>query len=105
MGMYAVIEAGGKQSRVKVGDVVRVERIDGDAGAPVVFDRVLAIGGDEAKVGTPLVAGAAVRGSIVEHGRGPKVVIYIFKRRQNSNRRRQGHRQGYTAVKIEAIDA
>lgn len=105
MGMYAVIEAGGKQSRVKVGDVVRVERIDGDAGAPVVFDRVLAIGGDEAKVGTPLVEGAAVRGSIVEHGRGSKIVIYTFKRRQNSNRRRQGHRQGYTAVKIEAIDA
>lgn len=105
--MYAVIESGGRQLRVKVGDVVRVDRLDGDAGAPVVFDRVLMLAGDDeaARVGTPHVSGAAVRASIVEHGREKKIHVYTFKRRQNSNRRRMGHRQDYTAVKIESIES
>ena len=105
--MYAVIESGGRQLRVQVGEVVHVQRLDGDVGAPVVFDRVLMLGGDEdeARIGTPVVSGAAVRGSIVEHGRDKKIRIYTFKRRQNSNRRRMGHRQDFTAVKIESINA
>ena len=104
--MFAVIETGGKQLRVQIGDVVRVEKLAGSAGAGVVFDRVLMVGeGDSAKVGVPTVDGASVRGSIVEQGRGKKIVIYTYKRRQNSNRKRAGHRQDYTAVKIEAIDA
>ena len=104
--MYAVIESGGRQFRVQVGDVVRVERRDGEIGAPVVFDRVLMLGGEEqARLGSPVLEGAAVRASIVEHGRGKKIHIYTFKRRQNSNRRRMGHRQDYTAVKIESIES
>lgn len=104
--MYAVIESGGKQVRVSVGDVVRVESVAADVGSEVVFDRVLMVGGDETlKLGTPTVDGAQVKGSVVEHGRGPKIHIYTYKRRQNSNRKRAGHRQNYTAVKIETIKA
>lgn len=104
--MFAVIETGSRQYRVQVGDVVQVQRLEGDVGAPVVFDRVLMLGGDdEATVGAPTVAGAAVRGSIVVHGRDKKIRIYTFKRRKNSNRRRMGHRQDFTAVKIESIES
>ena len=104
--MYAVIETGGKQLRVQVGEVVKVESLPGDVDAPVTFDRVLMVGGEEsAKVGKPYIDGAQVRGKIVEHGRGRKILIYTFKRRKNSNRRTLGHRQSYTAVEIESIDA
>ena len=104
--MYAVIENGGTQYRVQVGDVIRTSRLAGDVGAPIVFERVLLLGGDErVQVGSPTVDGAAVRGSIVAHGRAKKIHIYVFKRRQNANRRRMGHRQDYTAVKIDAIEA
>jgi len=103
--MYAVIETGGKQQRVQVGDVVQVESLTGEVGDEIIFDRVLMVGGDDVKVGAPVVDGARVKGSVVQHGRGPKILIYTYKRRQNSNRRRSGHRQNYTAVKIEAIEA
>jgi large subunit ribosomal protein L21 len=104
--MFAVIETGGKQLRVQVGDLVHVETVDGEVGSEWVFDRVLMVGeGEGVQVGAPLVESAKVRGSIVEHGRAKKVVIYDYKKRQNSNRGGMGHRQNYTAVKIEAIDA
>ena len=104
--MYAVIEAGGKQLRVQVGEVVRVERVPGDVGAPVVFERVLLVSdGKKARVGSPVVDGAQVRGTVLEQGRDQKVLIYKYKRRQNSNRKSAGHRQGFTAVKIDAIEA
>ena len=104
--MVAVIETGGKQMRVRVGDLVRVETLDGDVGAEIVFDRVLMVGeGEDAKIGSPALEGAKVRASIVEQGRSKKIHIYTYKRRQNSNRRRMGHRQNYTAVKIQSIDA
>ena len=104
--MYAVIETGGKQVRVQIGEVVRVERLEGEVGAPVVFDKVLMVGGsDEAKVGRPCLDGAQVKGSIVEQGRGKKILVYTYKRRLNSNQKRRGHRQDFTAVKIESIDA
>ena len=110
--MFAVIETGGKQVRVHVGDVVKLESLPGDVGAEVVFDRVLMMGSsagnageaDDTRVGAPTVEAASVRGSIVEQGRRKKIIIYTYKRRQNSNRKRAGHRQNYTAVKIEAID-
>ena len=103
--MYAVIEVGGKQRRVQVGDVVRVESLSGDAEDAVVFESVLAVGaGETLRIGTPTVAGAVVRAKLVEHDRGPKVLTYIFKRRKNSGRRRRGHRQNFTAVRIEAIE-
>ena len=104
--MYAVIENGGTQYQVRVGDVIRTHRVPGEVGAPVVFDRVLLLGGDDrVQIGTPTVGGAAVRGSIVGHGRGKKIHIYVYKKRQNSNRRRMGHRQDYTAVKIDSIES
>jgi len=104
--MFAVIETGGKQVRVQVGDLVRVETLEGDVGSEVVFDRVLMVGeGEGAKIGSPSVGGATVRGSIVEQGRAKKILIYTYKRRKNSNRRRMGHRQNYTAIKIQSIDA
>lgn len=104
--MYAVIQTGGKQHRVQVGEVVRVERLDAEAGAAVVFDQVLAVGEGEAlKFGTPTVSGASVRGTVVEQGRSKKVLIFRYRSRQNASRRRGGHRQDYTAVKIEAIQA
>jgi len=102
--MYAVIETGGRQLRVQVGDVVHVASREGEVGSEVVFDRVLMVGGgQETSIGAPAVEGS-VRGSIVGQGRDSKVVIYTYKRRKNSNRRRMGHRQNFTAVKIEAID-
>ena len=104
--MVAVIETGGKQMRVRVGDLVRVETLDGDVGAEIVFDRVLMVGeGEDAKIGSPALEGAKVRASIVEQGRSKKIHIFTYKRRKNSNRRRMGHRQNYTAVKIQSIDA
>ena len=103
--MYAVIESGSKQLRVQVGDVVRVESLSGGVGDAVVFDRVLMLGGEGPVIGAPTVSSAQVRGSIVEQGRGSKIHIFTYKRRQNSNRKRQGHRQNYTAVKIESIDS
>jgi len=103
--MYAVIQAGGKQYRVRVGDVVQVERIPEDVGSPVVFDRVMMLGGDDdVKLGAPTLDGAQVRGTVVEQGRDPKVLIYTYKRRKNSNRKSRGHRQAFTAVKIDAIE-
>ena len=104
--MIAVIETGGKQHRVRVGEVVRVESRPAEAGAPVVFDRVLLVGeGDTARIGTPTVEGARVTGTVVSNGRGPKIIGYVFKHRKNSNRKRWGHRQNFTAVKIDAIEA
>lgn len=105
MSMYAVIETGGRQVLVQVGEVVRVERLTADVGAPVVFDRVLLVGGDQAlKLGAPTLDAVQVRGTVVGQGRDKKIRIYTYKHRQNSNRRTLGHRQHYTAVKIDAIE-
>jgi len=104
--MYAVIQTGGKQHRVQVGEIVRVERLDAEAGASVVFDQVLAVGqGEKLTIGTPTLSGASVKGTVVEQGRTKKVLIFRYRARQNSSRRRGGHRQDYTAVKIDAIQA
>lgn len=102
--MYAVIRTGGRQHRVQVGEIVRVDRLDAEAGAAVVFEEVLAVGqGDSVNVGTPMVAGASVNATVVAQGRGKKVLIFRYRPRKNASRRRGGHRQDYTAVKIEAI--
>ncbi len=105
--MYAVIESGGKQYRVEPGHTVVVEKLPGDAGAAVTFDRVLLVSsgdGADVKIGTPTVANAKVTGEIVEHGLGDKLVVFKFRRRKNYVRR-NGHRQAYTAVKIGNIEA
>jgi large subunit ribosomal protein L21 len=100
---YAVIRTGGKQYRVAPGDVVRVERLGGDVGAAVEFTEVLLTAGDGAvRVGTPLVEGAHVRGQIVAQGRDRKILVYKKKRRKNY-RRRRGHRQSVTTVRVTEI--
>ena len=101
--MYAVLETGGKQYRVSPGDLVKVERLGGEPGSPVRFDRVLLVAeGDRVTVGTPTVAGVSVAGEVVGQGRGPKVIVFKFKRRKKY-RRTQGHRQAQTTIRITAI--
>jgi large subunit ribosomal protein L21 len=102
---YAVIKTGGKQYRVSANDVITIETVAGDAGAKVEFKDVLLVGGDAGtKIGTPVVAGAVVSGEIVEQTRGPKVIAFKKRRRKNS-RRKRGHRQDLTTVKITGISA
>ena len=103
--MYAVIRSGGKQYRVAPDDVIQVEKLEADPGSRVVLDQVLMVGGDDAaKVGAPLVAGAAVNAEVVEQKRGPKIIVFKKKRRKNY-RRRNGHRQDITLLRITGIDA
>jgi large subunit ribosomal protein L21 len=99
---YAVIRTGGKQYRVAPGDLLRIERLAGDVGAPVEFTEVLLTGGDTVRVGTPLVEGALVRGQIVRQSRDRKILVYKKKRRKNY-RRRRGHRQSVTTVRVTEI--
>jgi large subunit ribosomal protein L21 len=101
--MFAVIKTGGKQYTVSPEDVIKIEKLEGEAGDSVVFDSVLLVGGEgEAQVGAPLVEGASVAAEIVDQGRGRKIIIFKKRRRQNS-RRRNGHRQHFTSVKITEI--
>ncbi len=101
--MYAVINSGGKQIRVTPGDVIRLESLQGNVGDKVSLEDVLLISSDdEIKVGTPVVKGVKVDATIVEHGRGEKITVFKFKRRK-MYRRKQGHRQNYTAVRVESI--
>jgi large subunit ribosomal protein L21 len=103
--MYAVIKTGGKQYRVKQGDVLRVEKLDGEKGGKVEFDQVLLVAGengDDIKVGSPLVAGAKVMAEVMGQGRGKKILVYKYRRR-TAWRRRAGHRQDFTALKITDI--
>ena len=102
--MFAVFESGGKQHRVVEGEVVRLERLDGEPGETIVFDRVLMIAeGDDIAIGEPLVEGGQVTGEVVEQGRGKKIRVIKFKRRKNYLRKK-GHRQAFTDVKITAIN-
>ncbi|MEP5764579.1 MAG: 50S ribosomal protein L21 [Halieaceae bacterium] len=101
--MYAVIESGGKQHRVVEGEVLKLEKIEVPTGDKVVFDQVLMVGGGEdVKIGTPLVKGGKVTAEVVSHGRHEKVTIIKFNRRKH-HRKQAGHRQWYTEVKITGI--
>jgi large subunit ribosomal protein L21 len=100
--MFAIVRTGGKQYHVGVGDQITVERIVGDVGAQVELADVLAIGGDEMVIGTPVVPDAAVRARIVQQPRGTKVIVFKKKKRKNY-RRKRGHRQELTVLKIEEI--
>ncbi|HEY3818426.1 MAG TPA: 50S ribosomal protein L21 [Polyangiaceae bacterium] len=102
--MYAVFKTGGKQYRVAAGDQVRVEKLPGNAGDTVTFDQVLMVGGDALKLGTPLVGGAKVEAKIVTQGLGKKLIVFKFRRRKNY-RRKNGHRQPFTALQIVNIVA
>ncbi|MDP9468431.1 MAG: 50S ribosomal protein L21, partial [Chloroflexota bacterium] len=103
MTMYAVVSSGGKQYRVEAGSTLTLERLDGKPGASFTFDRVLLIGdGDEVTVGTPVVPGASVTATVLGESLGPKLVIFKFKQKVKY-RRRTGHRQHLTRVRIDAI--
>lgn len=102
--MYAVVETGGKQYQVKVGDVVFVEKIDSDA-ETVTFDKVVALGGDgNFSVGAPYVAGATVTAKILKQTKGKKVIVYRYKSKKGYHKKK-GHRQPFTKVEIQAINA
>lgn len=103
--MYAIIKTGGKQYRVSVGDKLKVETLEADAGAQVTLTEVLAISDDQGlKVGNPTLAGATVTATVLSHGRGDRVRIFKFRRRKHSMKS-GGHRQNYTELKIDAIAA
>ena len=102
---YAIIKTGGKQYRVSEGDTIRVEKIQGEVGSSIELDEVLMVGGGEkVSVGTPFVSGAKVTAEIVAQDRAKKIIVFKMKRRKNY-RRKQGHRQPYTELRITGVSA
>lgn len=103
--MYAIIKTGGKQYMVSEGDVLKVEKLDAESGAKVVFEEVLAVGNEgELQIGNPVVEGAGVEATVIENGRAKKVIVFKYKPKKNY-RKKQGHRQPFTKVRIESINA
>ncbi len=101
--MYAIVDSGGKQYRVKEGDILKVEKLAGEVGDNVSFDKILMFSNDEnVNIGTPLLEDVTVNGHIVEQGKAKKIIVFKYKRRKRY-RRKQGHRQQFTAVKIDSI--
>jgi large subunit ribosomal protein L21 len=103
--MYAVVRTGGKQYRVAPGEVIKVERLDGEVGATIALDQVLMIGGDDVdqvRVGTPMIDGATVAAEVLEQAKAPKVIVFKKRRRKNY-RRKRGHRQLQTVLRIQDI--
>ncbi|MBR3040742.1 MAG: 50S ribosomal protein L21 [Lachnospiraceae bacterium] len=101
--MYAIIATGGKQYKVSEGDVIKVEKLAAEAGETVTFDEVVAIGGETLKVGADVKA-SSVSATVMEQGRGKKVIVYKYKRKSGYHKK-NGHRQAYTQVKIDKINA
>ena len=101
--MYAIIATGGKQYKVSEGDIVKVEKLDAEAGATVTFDQVVAVSDGSLKVGAD-VAKASVSATVMEQGKGKKVIVYKYKRKSGYHKK-NGHRQAYTQVKIDKINA
>ena len=103
--MYAIVKTGGKQYKVAEGDTIFVEKLEADEGETVVFDQVLTVVNDASvKVGRPMVDGAKVTGKVMAHGKGKKILVFKYKAKSNY-RKRQGHRQPFTKVIIEKIEA
>ena len=102
--MYAIIATGGKQYKVAEGDVIRVEKLGVEAGETYNFDQVLAVNNGKLVVGPPTVAGATVTASVIGDGRARKVIVYKYKKKTGYHKK-NGHRQAYTEVKIEKINA
>ena len=102
--MYAIIATGGKQYKVAEGDIINVEKLGLEAGATVTFDQVLVVNNGELVVGNPTVANATVSATVVEEGKGRKVIVYRYKRKSGYHKK-NGHRQPFTKVKIEKINA
>lgn len=101
--MYAVIATGGKQYKVSEGDIVKVEKLDVQAGETYTFDKVLLVSGDDVKVGTPTVAGATVEADVIDTVKGKKIIVYKYKRKTGYHKK-NGHRQAFTKVKIDKIN-
>lgn len=101
--MYAIIKTGGKQYKVEEGKTIFIEKLDAEVGAAVEFGDVLLLSDADVKIGQPFVAGAKVTGTVMEQGKGAKIRIFKYKAKSNY-RRRQGHRQPFTKVKIEKIE-
>ncbi|MCL2349878.1 MAG: 50S ribosomal protein L21 [Defluviitaleaceae bacterium] len=102
--MYAIIETGGKQYKVAAGDTIMVEKLMLNEGDNYSFDKVLLVSGDSPKVGAPYVAGATVSASVLEQGKGKKVIAYKYKAKKGYHKKK-GHRQLFTSLKIDAINA
>ncbi len=102
--MYAIIATGGKQYRVSEGDVLNVEKLGAAADSEVTFDQVLVVAGDEMKVGNPTVSGATVTATVLEEGKDKKVIVYKYKPKSGYHKK-NGHRQPYTRVRIDKINA
>ena len=102
--MYAIIATGGKQYKVSEGDVIYIEKLDAENGNEVTFDQVLAVGGDTLTVGSPLVEGSTVTGKVLDQVKGKKVIVYHYKRKSGYHNK-NGHRQAYTKVQIDKINA
>ncbi len=102
--MYAIIETGGKQYKVSEGDVVYIEKLAVNEGDAVKFDKVLAVGGENAVIGTPVVDGASVDAKVLAQGKGKKIIVFKYKPKKGS-KTKQGHRQPFTKVQIEKINA
>ncbi|MCR5607663.1 MAG: 50S ribosomal protein L21 [Lachnospiraceae bacterium] len=102
--MYAIIATGGKQYKVAEGDIIKVEKLGVEAGETVTFDQVLAISNDSLTVGNPTVANASVSATVIEEGKNKKVIVYRYKRKTGYHKK-NGHRQAYTKVKIDKINA
>ena len=100
--MFAVIKTGGKQYRVAAEDVIRIDKVKGDPGEIIEFGEVLVVSGDNVSLGTPTIAGASVAAEVLEQGRGPKIIAFKKRRRKNS-RRKGGHRQEFTLVRVTEI--
>ena len=101
--MYAIFETGGKQYKVAEGENCTVEKLQGEAGSEVIFEKVLLIqDGDDVSVGTPYLEGAKISGRILSHGKGKKIIVFKYKSKKNY-RKKQGHRQPFTLIKIEKI--
>ncbi|MFI3230758.1 MAG: 50S ribosomal protein L21 [bacterium] len=103
--MYAIIETGGKQYKVSEGDIIRVEKLEVEAEASYTFDKVLTIAnGEEVKFGAPLLAGVSVSASVIKNDKAKKVIVYKYKPKKGFHKKK-GHRQPYTMLKIEKINA
>jgi len=103
--VYAIIETGGKQYKVNAGDIIQVEKLDVEAGTSYTFDKVLLLAeGEKVTCGAPYVAGAAVKANVIGDGKAKKVIVYKFKSKKGFHKKK-GHRQPFTSLKIEAINA
>ena len=101
--MYAIIETGGKQIKVEAGQEIYVEKLNAEAGETVTFDKVLFVGGDDTKVGVPFVEGATVTAKVEKQGRGKKITVFKYKAKKNYHKK-QGHRQPFTKLTVDAIN-